>query len=148
VCGDKAQSKCGKCQIRSYCSRKCQVADWKSHGNDCRTPVQLKQIFDSFIKKCNGSIMQLAQYHGSNIIITVSETLVNFIPCSFHIAHISCNGVHGDNGAHNAMSSLTVTILLADYKYTTTLPYVHLDNISDPGTEWAVYIDASLPSHV
>jgi hypothetical protein len=35
VCGEPGGTKCGKCRITTYCSRKCQLADWPEHKKIC-----------------------------------------------------------------------------------------------------------------
>ena len=36
VCYKATTKKCGRCSIASYCSRECQVEDWKTHKNSCK----------------------------------------------------------------------------------------------------------------
>jgi hypothetical protein len=36
ACGKPASSKCGKCQAVAFCSRDCQVLNWKTHKGACR----------------------------------------------------------------------------------------------------------------
>ena len=36
VCGVKGTKKCGKCMAAIYCSRDCQIKDWKKHKNECK----------------------------------------------------------------------------------------------------------------
>jgi len=38
--GNRKLSKCGKCKQISYCSRECQVSDWKDHKPFCKTTYQ------------------------------------------------------------------------------------------------------------
>jgi len=33
----QGKSKCGKCHVMRYCSKECQVADWKTHKQICST---------------------------------------------------------------------------------------------------------------
>jgi hypothetical protein len=35
VCGKSADKLCGKCEVKQYCSRRCQSKDWKSHKTHC-----------------------------------------------------------------------------------------------------------------
>jgi tetratricopeptide (TPR) repeat protein len=39
VCAEPANSKCGQCGSRAYCSRECQRQDWKGHKTACKKPV-------------------------------------------------------------------------------------------------------------
>lgn len=36
MCGKKATKKCSKCKDATYCSERCQSADWKIHENICQ----------------------------------------------------------------------------------------------------------------
>lgn len=44
-CEDKLKplSKCSKCQVATYCCRDCQVADWKTHKEECKQIVADKE---------------------------------------------------------------------------------------------------------
>lgn len=53
VCDNEAKQKCSGCLSVFYCSRNCQISDWKSgHKNDCK-PYEVSNFFSlfSFIKK-------------------------------------------------------------------------------------------------
>jgi MYND finger len=65
--------RCGKCGHASYCSRECQVADWKKHKGVCKDAAkqsaQVKQVFgtdfsqvmDKFRKKYNYALALMAK---------------------------------------------------------------------------------------
>ncbi|CEP00877.1 unnamed protein product (mitochondrion) [Plasmodiophora brassicae] len=52
VCGESMEKKlrCGRCQAISYCSVKCQRADWPHHRQTCKTGAERKEA-DSIIKR-------------------------------------------------------------------------------------------------
>ena len=35
-CSEKKQFICAQCQIFGYCTKKCQIADWKNHKKLCK----------------------------------------------------------------------------------------------------------------
>jgi tetratricopeptide (TPR) repeat protein len=43
VCAQPAANKCGKCKTH-YCSRECQVEDWKTHKTRCNKPISPCQL--------------------------------------------------------------------------------------------------------
>lgn len=44
-CGkESAKNCCTGCKITFYCSKECQVADWKTHKSQCR-PYEVKNKF-------------------------------------------------------------------------------------------------------
>ncbi|KAJ7737539.1 hypothetical protein B0H16DRAFT_104757 [Mycena metata] len=40
ICSKPAANRCSACKIVSYCSAKCQRADWKTHKTQCKTASQ------------------------------------------------------------------------------------------------------------
>ena len=46
ICKKDATKRCVKCLSAWYCSRECQVADWKIHKKDCNTVKETKNMED------------------------------------------------------------------------------------------------------
>ena len=51
-CGEEALLKCGDCKVTRYCTRDCQVKDFKKHRRDCS-----KQDTERKIKEKQGSLV-------------------------------------------------------------------------------------------
>lgn len=47
--GEKIKT-CSRCRTIAYCSRECQVSDWKRHKRDCRKAVKEQQLFEEVQK--------------------------------------------------------------------------------------------------
>jgi len=41
-CGKDGSKKCSKCFTVFYCSRECQLTDWKNHKNNCKDFVEMR----------------------------------------------------------------------------------------------------------
>lgn len=41
-CGDLATQRCSKCKEEWYCSRECQLKQWKQHKQMCQVTAELK----------------------------------------------------------------------------------------------------------
>ncbi|XP_064620987.1 uncharacterized protein LOC135483865 [Lineus longissimus] len=45
VCGAEGRKTCSKCKVAKYCSKECQVKDWKaSHKRECRPPEEVADV--------------------------------------------------------------------------------------------------------
>jgi len=43
LCGKRGDYKCSKCGKVCYCSRECQIRDWKTHKNNCKSSSKTKR---------------------------------------------------------------------------------------------------------
>ncbi|KAJ1449811.1 hypothetical protein M885DRAFT_534378 [Pelagophyceae sp. CCMP2097] len=44
VCGSPSKHVCAKCQAQRYCSRECQVGDWRAHQRECKRAAQERAL--------------------------------------------------------------------------------------------------------
>jgi len=78
ICGNQASKKCSICE-KIYCSRDCQVADWKDHKNECKrkeTACELTNVLmvPTLFAACqayeqNGSQQSDGQQRGSHRLV-------------------------------------------------------------------------------
>jgi MYND finger protein len=47
VCGNPGLKRCSKCKMTYYCSRQCQVEDWKDHKDDCEANISLVSVLSN-----------------------------------------------------------------------------------------------------
>uniref|UniRef100_A0A7S3CPS8 MYND-type domain-containing protein n=1 Tax=Strombidium rassoulzadegani TaxID=1082188 RepID=A0A7S3CPS8_9SPIT len=59
-CGDTATQRCSKCKSEWYCSRECQIKQWKQHKKLCETLATIRKEDDERAKKV-AEITQPAQ---------------------------------------------------------------------------------------
>ena len=45
-CGDPATQRCSKCKNEWYCSRECQIKQWKAHKDICKTMSRIREEQD------------------------------------------------------------------------------------------------------
>lgn len=58
-CGKKAKARCSGCFYAYYCSRKCQVKDYRSHKNSCRQELKIRILDYEFLTMDKGEYRSL-----------------------------------------------------------------------------------------
>ncbi len=59
LCGKTANNQCGNCNIERYCSRECQIEDWKNHKIQCFEDQEIECIMNECFESIGKNSMNL-----------------------------------------------------------------------------------------
>lgn len=116
VCGKNAPQLCKKCGLQGYCSRECQIADWKEHKIKCFSPeIREKQratIHDMckrVITHIAGNLEILLAYH-SVVRVASSESLNDIWQRGIHSVHMTGLDPSSDSGDSGDMHDKSLEV--------------------------------------
>jgi hypothetical protein len=129
-----ATSVCAKCKRVHYCSRPCQVADWKHHRTICLNDEQLYARVNNFLQKINGNINLFIRHNGP-VEITIEENILDFLQNDFHFVHLKKSTMVTIGGS-------SCMVYFKDYRGLFIIKERLVDGNS-PGEEWTIYVEGN-----
>jgi len=154
VCNVAANLRCGRCKKAAYCSKECQVGDWRSHKVICGQVVteRVENVRANFIRHAHvriaGNILTMAAHKFAtsgpgSIVVEITETIEEF--CNrgrtetFHFAHLS----FVTDPTRDDKSVITVNYQFDNYQHEITFKHgVDLDDLvktqPPPEDTWSV----------
>jgi hypothetical protein len=123
-----ATSVCAKCKRVHYCSRECQLLNWKHHRTICLDDKQLYDRVDAFLQKING-----IRHNGPSVEIVIEEHILDFLQTDFHFVHLKKSAMVTIGGS-------ACTVHFKDYHRLFIIKERLVDG-KNPGDEWTVYVE-------
>jgi hypothetical protein len=128
VCKSAAELRCGRCKKANYCSKECQVSDWRAHKITCGQVVteRVETVRANYIQHAHvriaGNIITMAAHKFTKngpgvIVVEITETIEEF--CSrgrtetFHFAHLN----YVEDSTRVDQSVITVKYQFDNYQY-------------------------------
>lgn len=137
VCFEDGIHFCAKCRHTRYCSRECQLTDWKKHSGFC---ARARKYAECAVARIRGNIDIMTAHHDSSVTVKIQESLEEFMNGSLvdeapHFAYLYTD---------NQPNLRTITITLDDFSH--TIPLIIAPDLAEaakkypcPDQGWSVF---------